>query len=172
MKANIKLSTLIAVILTVSSLSVASVAVAQVDTSAKSNIQYKQHSRIHSPQHRFMRMFKSVDLTDEQQQQMQLLIQQHKADRNSQSASKQQYSDTKAAISQLMQADHFDQAQAEQLLQQRQVQQQQRQLQRLKLQYDLLQVLTPEQRQQLAKAKKQAQHKRVKHKQTRNTHNA
>lgn len=170
MKANIKLSTLIAAILTVSSLSVASVAVAQVDTSAKSNIQYKQHSRIHSPQHRFMRMFKSVDLTDEQQQQMQLLIQQHKADRNSQSASKQQYSDTKAAISQLMQADHFDQAQAEQLIQQRQVQQ--RQLQRLKLQYDLLQVLTPEQRQQLAKAKKQAQHKRVKHKQTRNTHNA
>lgn len=169
-----KLSSLIATILTITSLSMVSVAAADddVNTTANTatNTAHQQHNRHHSPrhspqhspQHAYKAMLKSVDLTAEQQQQIELLLQQHKAERENKQANKQQLSDYdrndhrdyKAAMQQLMQAEQFDSAQAEQLIQQRQVRQQQRQLRRLKLHYDMLQVLTPEQRQQLADAKK------------------
>jgi Spy/CpxP family protein refolding chaperone len=153
-----KKSTLIAAMLTVSSLSVASAAIAQVEQvdeiTSQRSMAAKYPARMHSQRHSFIDMFESIELSTAQQQKIKTLIQQHKADRKKHLASTQQHREIKAAMTQLMQAEYFDEAQAEQLIHQRQQHHQSRQLQRLKLRYNLLQVLTPEQRQQLAEANK------------------
>ncbi|MGI5308420.1 Spy/CpxP family protein refolding chaperone [Rheinheimera sp. WS51] len=159
-----KLTSLVTTLLLASGLSLTSMAMADVDKSENKKAE-SSHDNQHNTRHRqhkertmFMHHLRSLDLSTSQNEQVKLLMQQYKADSKSQRANKAQRTQMQTAIKQLMQADYFDQAQAEQLVNQQQMQQKQQQLLRLKLQYDVLQLLTPEQKEYLAALKSSRKH--------------
>jgi len=109
--------------------------------------------------HDMMQQLASLDLTDEQKQQIRQLMQQHRAERKAkylgkepaagQAPSVRQDPSVRQQLKALMQAEHFDEVAVQQWLEQQQPAQLQRRLQALKLQHQLRQILTEEQRQQL-----------------------
>ena len=84
-----------------------------------------------------------IELTETQKQQIKALSAQHRA------AAQAAGTASRNQLQQLMAADNFDELSAKQLLQQRQEQKQQRRLQRLKLQHQIMQLLTAEQQDQV-----------------------
>ncbi|WP_213996219.1 periplasmic heavy metal sensor [Arsukibacterium sp.] len=99
----------------------------------------------------YQKMLAGVDLTAAQQQQLQQLLQEHKASR----PDREQAVKARGALRQLIEADYFDEVAVTELLQQQQQQQLAQRVARLKLRHQLYQLLSPEQRQQLAEKHQQ-----------------
>lgn len=117
---------------------------------------HQQHHMAHTQLHAMQRMLGSLDLTDSQQAQIKQLTQQHRAQQKAlprDSALRQQ-------LQQLIAADNFDEVAAVSLLEQQQQKELERRLAGLKLQYEIHQLLTPQQRQQLADKQQKWQQKR------------
>ncbi|WP_333608846.1 Spy/CpxP family protein refolding chaperone [Arsukibacterium sp.] len=114
--------------------------------------------------HNMMQQLASLDLTDEQKQQIRQLMQQNRAERKAKYAGKEpaagqapsvwQDPSVRQELNALMQAEQFDELAVQQWLEQQQPAQLQRRLQALKLQHQLRQILTEEQRQQLQAIRK------------------
>lgn len=102
------------------------------------------------------RALASLDLTDSQQAQIKQLMQQHRTQQKAIARD----SDARQQLRGLMAADSFDEVAARQVLEQQQQQKVERQLAGLKLKHDILQLLTAEQRQQLAEKQQKWQQKR------------
>ncbi|WP_445767347.1 Spy/CpxP family protein refolding chaperone [Rheinheimera sp.] len=116
----------------------------------------QQRNSPHTQLHAMQRMLGALDLTDSQQAQIKQLMQQHRAQQKAlprDNALRQQ-------LQQLVAADSFDEASARRLLQQQQQQQVEQRLTGLKLKHDILQLLSEEQRQQLAEKQQKWQQKR------------
>ncbi len=93
-----------------------------------------------------------VELSEAQRQQFTELLAQHKAaQRQAAKPAAEQRQQFKA----LLQADYFDEPVVRQQLEQQQAKRTEQQLERLKLRHQLYQILTPEQRQQLAEKAEQ-----------------
>ncbi|WP_338590539.1 Spy/CpxP family protein refolding chaperone [Shewanella khirikhana] len=93
-------------------------------------------------------MFRGLDLTDEQKTQIRELMKAHKEDRKAQregkdDAARSAHHDKMMA---LMNAERFDEAAAKALIAERQAQGEARALEAMKLQHEIYQVLTPEQK--------------------------
>ena len=102
------------------------------------------------------RMLAGLDLTDSQQQQIRQLLQQHRTEQQATQADKA----ARQQLHALLEAEYFDEATARQLLQQQQQQHLERHLSALKLQHQIRQILTAEQRAKLAEKRQKWQHKR------------
>ena len=100
----------------------------------------------HSRQLPLQRALASLALTEEQQAQIQQLMQQHRATK----AAWQRDNSVRQQLDALLAAEHFDEVAARQLLEQQQQQRLEQRLAQLKLRHEMLQVLTAEQRAQLA----------------------
>ena len=111
----------------------------------------------HGKHNPMMRMLRSLDLTTEQQRQIKQLFTDFKATHKGERPDMESHAEFK----QILAAEQFDEAQARLLLQQRQQDNLERQVAGLKLRHDVLQVLTAEQREQLAE-KQQKWHERAK----------
>ncbi|WP_372626632.1 Spy/CpxP family protein refolding chaperone [Arsukibacterium sp.] len=108
----------------------------------------------------YQKMLAGIELTPEQQQQLQQLIKVHRTDTPKRPRDNSQ----RDAMRQLIQADYFDEMAVTTLLQQHQQQRLVTRVAQLKLRHQIEQLLTPEQRQQLAgklhQRKQHAQHNR------------
>lgn len=102
-------------------------------------VKQKQTGR-HAP---LKRLLANVELTSEQSSQIKQLLQQHRSD------ARGTKTDAREQLQGLMQAENFDEQLARQILQQQQERRLERQLSRIKLQYQILQLLSPEQREQV-----------------------
>lgn len=102
-----------------------------------------------------MHMLKGLELSASQQQQIKTLVQQHRGDMEPRKERK----DEMAKMQALMQAEQFDEAAVRALLQQHQQQRLENKLSILKLQHDIRQLLTTEQREELDKKRQRRQEK-------------
>ena len=105
----------------------------------------------HSRQFPLQRALASLALTEEQQAQIQKLMQQHRATKGTW----QRDNSVRQQLDALLAADSFDEVSARQLLQQQQQQRLEQRLVQLKLRHEMLQVLTAEQRVQLAEKQRE-----------------
>ena len=125
--------------------------------------QYNQEGSRHERgmQHQYSRQLPlqrtlaSLALTESQQAQIQQLMQQHRATR----AVWQRDDSVRQQLEALLAAGHFDEVAARQLLEQQQQQQLEQRLSQLKLRHEMLQVLTAEQRAQLAEKQRERRQK-------------
>lgn len=103
------------------------------------------------------RLLAGLDLTDSQREQIKQLVQQHRSE------FKRERPDRvgREQLQTLLLAEQFDDSAARQLLQQQQEQVIEKRLAVLKLQHQVLQLLTAEQRQQLAEKREKWQQKRL-----------
>lgn len=99
----------------------------------------------------YQKMLAGLELTASQQQQLQLLMKEHKASKPERAGS----AEIRIALRQLVRADYFDETAATELLQQQQQQRLQQRLAQLQLRHQVYQLLTPEQRQQLVSEQQQ-----------------
>lgn len=116
---------------------------------------HQQHAP-HTQLHAMQRMLGSLDLTDSQQAQIKQLTQQYRA----QQKALPRDSAVRLQLQQLIAADNFDEVAAVSLLEQQQQKELERRLAGLKLQHEIHQLLTPQQRQQLADKQQKRQQKR------------
>jgi periplasmic protein CpxP/Spy len=91
------------------------------------------------------RMLSGLELTDSQKDDIKQLVQQHRAERAGHRPDKASREQLHAVLA----AEQFNESAARQILEQRQQQRLDQELSALKLRHQVLQVLTPEQRQQL-----------------------
>lgn len=115
-----------------------------------------RHDGGHHEHHQPMkRMLAGLDLTDSQREQIKQLMKQQRE------ANKGKRRDTAAhqQMQTLLMAEQFDENAARQLLEQQQQQAVEKRLTMLKLQHQVLQILTDEQRQQLAEKRQKWQQK-------------
>ena len=128
-------------------------AVIAKQTDSDTHRQQMQHDRQHQVMHK---MLASLDLTQSQKAQIKALVEQHRE--------KHQASKPKAGmrqqVQQLVSADSFDEVAARSLLEQQQQKDIERRLEGLKLQHEIRQLLTPDQRQQLAEKQQKLHQKR------------
>ena len=103
-----------------------------------------------------MHMLRGLELSDSQQQQIQTLVQQRRGDM----APRKEHKPEMAEMQALMQAEQFDEAAVRALLQQHQQQRLESKLAMLKLQHDIRQLLTTEQREELDKKRQRRREKR------------
>lgn len=96
-------------------------------------------------------LWQQLDLTDQQRQQIRELMQAHRAAKPTAQ---------REAMQALLDAPHFDEQAARDILAQRAAQREQRQLAGLKLQHEIRQLLTSEQREQLQQLQQQRHSKR------------
>ena len=129
-------------------------AVIAKQTDSDTHSQQMQRDRQHQAMHK---MLASLDLTDSQKAQIKALVEQQRE--------KHQASKPKAGMQQkfqqLVSADSFDEVAARSLLEQQQQKDIERRLERLKLQHEIRQLLTPEQRQQLSQKQQKLHNKRL-----------
>ncbi|TKB51768.1 Spy/CpxP family protein refolding chaperone [Ferrimonas aestuarii] len=92
-------------------------------------------------------MFRGLDLTDEQKQQMKTIISEARNDRPEPNLELAQ--DQMMKRQQLMQSDTFNEASAKAIIEARQQKQAERMLKQMKVQHQLYQILTPEQQAEL-----------------------
>ena len=116
----------------------------------------QQRNSPHTQLHAMQRMLGSLDLTDSQQAQIKQLVQQHRAQQKALPRDKA----IRQQLQQLVAADSFDEAAARQLLQQQQQQTVEQRLAGMKLKHEILQLLSEEQRQELAEKQQKWQQKR------------
>lgn len=118
-----------------------------------------QHER-HAP---MKRMLADLDLTDSQREKIKLLMEEQRE------AFKPEKPDNAVhdKMQALLLAKKFDESAAKKLLEQQQQQAVERKLKMLKLEHEVLQVLTDEQRQQLAEKREKMQQKRQERKERR-----
>ena len=100
-------------------------------------------------------MLKGLELTSAQRQQVEDLVQQHRSGIGSAKENKTAMDKMQALIT----AEHFDEAAVRSLLQQHQQLRLERQLSMLKLQHDIRQLLTDEQREELDKKRERRREK-------------
>ena len=128
-------------------------AVIAKQTDSDTHPKQMQHDRQHQVMHK---MLASLDLTPSQKAQIKALVEQHRE--------KYQASKPKAGmrhkVQQLVSADSFDEVAARSLLEQQQQKDIERRLDGLKLQHEIRQLLTPEQRQQLSEKQQKLHNKR------------
>ena len=110
----------------------------------------------HSQLHAMQRMLGSLDLTERQQAQIKQLVEQHRTQQKALPRDKA----IRQQLQQLVAADSFDEVAARQLLQQQQQQTVEQRLAGLKLKHEILQLLSEEQRQELAEKQQKWQQKR------------
>lgn len=103
-----------------------------------------------------MHMLKGLELSDSQQQQIQTLVQQQRDNTKPRKERKAEMAKMQA----LVQAEQFDEAAVRALLQQIQQQRLENKLAMLKLQHDIRQLLTAEQREELDKQRERRREKR------------
>jgi len=103
-----------------------------------------------------MHMLKGLELSDSQQQQIQRLVQQQRDN----TEPRKERKDEMAKMQALVQAEQFDEAAVRALLQQHQQQRLENKLAMLKLQHDIRQLLTAEQREELDKQRERRREKR------------
>ncbi|MDX1676668.1 Spy/CpxP family protein refolding chaperone [Arsukibacterium sp.] len=94
----------------------------------------------------YQKMLAGLELNRSQQQQLRQLLKAHKVSKPERADREQM----RGTLRQLIQADYFDEAAVTGVLQKQQQQQMEYRLARLKLRHQVYQLLTPEQRQQLA----------------------
>lgn len=115
-----------------------------------------RHDRGHHEHHQPMkRMLAGLDLTDSQREQIKLLMKQQREAIKSEKRDSAVHLQMQA----LLMAEQFDEVAAKQLLEQQQQQAVEKRLMMLKLQHQVLQILTEEQRQQLADKRQKWQQK-------------
>lgn len=120
---------------------------------AKQPLSMQHKAMQHKPMHRALA---DLDLTDSQQMQIKQLMQQHRKQYKAQ----QRDSSTRQQMHSLLAADSFDEVAARQLLEQQQQHRLEQRLAGLRLQHDIMQLLTVEQRQQLNEKRQSWQLKR------------
>lgn len=125
----------------------------QTDSDTHPEPRAMEHDRQHQAMHR---MLASLDLTDSQKAQIKALVEQQ---REKHQASKPKPG-MQQKFQQLVSADSFDEVAARNLLEQQQQKDIERRLERLKLQHEIRQLLTPEQRQQLSQKQQNLHNKR------------
>lgn len=103
----------------------------------------------------FQKMLAGVELTSAQQQQLRQLLQEHKASKSD----LERGATDRGALRQLVQAEYFDEQAVTELLQLQQPQRLTQRVAQLKLRHQVYQLLTPEQRQQLADKHQQRKQK-------------
>jgi len=119
--------------------------------------QPQQHGdKAHAQHAPLKRMLAGLDLSDRQREQIKQLAQQHRTEQQAM----RRDNDARVQLHNLLLADQFDEVTARSLLQQHQHQQIERQIEALKLQHQVRQLLTPEQRLQLDEKREQWQKKR------------
>ncbi len=107
------------------------------------------------------RMFKGLDLTDQQKTDIKALIKAHKEGRKEQRPSDEDRAAHRAEMKALITAANFDESQALEIIAKKQVKRQQAMVERLKLQNAIYNMLTPEQQTKLQeKFEKFAERKR------------
>ena len=116
----------------------------------------QQRNSPHTQLHAMQRMLGSLDLTESQQAQIKQLLEHYRTQQKALPRDKA----VRQQLQQLVAADSFDEAAARQLLQQQQQQTVEQRLTGLKLKHDILQLLSEEQRQQLADKQQKWQQKR------------
>jgi periplasmic protein CpxP/Spy len=118
----------------------------------------RQHhdDRLHAQHSPIKRMLAGVDLTDGQREQIKQLVQQHRA---AQQAERQDKA-VQQQLRQLLSAEQFDETAVRELLQQQQQQHTEQRLSILKLQHQVRQLLTDDQRTQLDEKRQKWQQKR------------
>ncbi|SNY57444.1 protein CpxP [Arsukibacterium tuosuense] len=94
----------------------------------------------------YQKMLADVELTTAQQQQLQQLMAEHRSDK----PKRERDNSERGAMRQLLQADYFDEVAVTELLQQQQQKRLAQRVAQLKLRHQVNQLLTPDQRQQLA----------------------
>ena len=129
-------------------------AVIAKQTDSDTHSQQMQRDRPHQAMHK---MLASLDLTDSQKAQIKALLEQQ---REKHQASKPT-AGMRQQVQQLVSADSFDEVAARSLLEQQQQKDIERRLERLKLQHEIRQLLTPEQRQKLSQKQQKLHNKRL-----------
>lgn len=92
------------------------------------------------------KMFRGLDLTDSQKAEIKALIKQQKTSSVGERPSKEDRKEHKAEFFALISADNFDETKAKELIEQKQQQRQAKGIAMLKVQNDIYQLLTPEQK--------------------------
>ncbi|MCL1079093.1 periplasmic heavy metal sensor [Parashewanella spongiae] len=153
-----------ALTLVIGSVAIVPSVIAHQDSAPQMKVQKSE--KIHRTHHHggihMMKILRKLDLTDEQKQQAKALVKAHKQNTRTIKASIEDRKNYAQKIQALIKADSFDEQSANALIAQRSEQRQQHALNKLKLQHDLYQLLTPEQKQQ-ADEMKQRRHKRRQH---------
>lgn len=145
-----KISKLIFALSLLTASSVAGVAVAHEHKAA--GYEHGRHMQ-HAP---MKRMLAGLDLTDSQREQIKQLMQQHRSEQKTARPDKAE----RKQMRDLLAADTFDETAARLLLEKQQQQAVNKRLAAMKLQHQVLQVLTDEQRQQLNEKRQQWQQKK------------
>jgi periplasmic protein CpxP/Spy len=114
------------------------------------------HHERHTRPAPLKRLLSGLDLTELQREQIQQLMQQHRTERQASAAEKKQHNQMQA----LLAADNFDEMAVRDLLREQQQNHLEKRVAGLKLQHQILQVLTVEQRQQLAQKRAKWQQKK------------
>lgn len=126
-------------------------------------VKLQKSERVHRSHHHdripMMKVLRKLDLTDEQKQQAKELVKTHRQNTQTQQAAVENRNAYGQQMQALIKAEDFDEQSANELIIQRTEQRQQHALARMKLQHDLYQLLTLEQKQQ-ADEMKQRIHKR------------
>ncbi|NRQ41062.1 Spy/CpxP family protein refolding chaperone [Rheinheimera sp. YQF-2] len=118
-----------------------------------------RHEERHMQQMPMQRMLAGLELTDSQQAQIKQLMQQHRQVRRA----TDEKGETRRQMRELLAAEQFDETAARLLLEQQQQQVLTQRLAGLKLQHQILQLLTEEQRQQLGEKRAKWQQKKLRH---------
>lgn len=118
-----------------------------------------RHEGRHMQQMPMQRMLAGLELTDSQQAQIKQLMQQHRQVRRA----TDEKGETRRQMRELLAAEQFDETAARLLLEQQQQQELTQRLAGLKLQHQILQLLTEEQRQQLSEKRAKWQQKKLRH---------
>jgi periplasmic protein CpxP/Spy len=115
-----------------------------------------QHHERHSRPAPLKRLLSGLELTEQQREQIQQLVQQHRTEQQASAAEKSLHNQKQA----LLAADNFDEMAVRDLLRLQQQNQLEKRVAGLKLQHQILQVLSVEQRQQLAQKRAKWQQKK------------
>lgn len=102
----------------------------------------------------YEKMLEGIDLSSEQQQKLQHLLAEHRANK----PQRERGQKDRLAMRELMQADYFDDVAVTALLQQQQSQRLTQHVTQLKLRHQVYQLLNPEQREQLTANQQQRKH--------------